>query len=132
MTPTEKIIETAIKEKVDIVGLSGLITPSLEEMAHVAGEMEKAGLKVPLLIGGATTSKIHTAVKIAPNYTGPVVHVKDASVNTHVVAQLMSATQRPAYVESINEEYQALRAKQKQKTDLLSLDDAKKKRPNLF
>ena len=132
MTPTEKIIETAIKEKVDIVGLSGLITPSLEEMAHVAGEMEKAGLKVPLLIGGATTSKIHTAVKIAPNYTGPVVHVKDASVNTSVVSQLMSATQRPAYVESINEEYQALRAKQKQKTDLLSLDDAKKKRPNLF
>ncbi|MFM2290202.1 MAG: hypothetical protein RIS29_15, partial [Bacteroidota bacterium] len=132
MTPTEKIIETAIKEKVDIVGLSGLITPSLEEMAHVAGEMEKAGLKVPLLIGGATTSKIHTAVKIAPNYTGPVVHVKDASVNTSVVSQLMSATQRLAYVESINEEYQALRAKQKQKTDLLSLDDAKKKRPNLF
>lgn len=132
MTPTEKIIETAIKEKVDIVGLSGLITPSLEEMAHVAGEMEKAGLKVPLLIGGATTSKIHTAVKIAPNYSGPVVHVKDASVNTSVVSQLMSTTQRPVYVESINEEYQTLRAKQKQKTELLSLDDAKKKRPNLF
>ena len=90
MTPTEKIIQTAIDEKVDIVGLSGLITPSLEEMTVVASEMEKAGLRIPLLIGGATTSKIHTAVKIAPNYKGPVVHVKDASVNTHVVSQLMS------------------------------------------
>lgn len=132
MTPTEKIIETAIQEKVDIVGLSGLITPSLEEMAHVAGEMEKAGLRVPLLIGGATTSKIHTAVKIAPNYHGPVVHVKDASVNTSVVAQLMSDAQRSGYVESIEHEYQQLRDKQTQKAALLSLDDAKKKKPNLF
>ena len=97
MTPTDKIIETAIREKVDIVGLSGLITPSLEEMTIVAAEMQKAGLTIPLLIGGATTSKIHTAVKIAPNYKGPVVHVKDASVNTHVVAQLMSKANHVAY-----------------------------------
>ena len=132
MTPTEKIIQTAIDEKVDIVGLSGLITPSLEEMAHVAGEMEKAGLKVPLLIGGATTSKIHTAVKISPNYSGPVVYVKDASVNTSVVAQLMSEQQRPAFMENIHTEYQALRDKQTQKVQLLSKKKKKSKRPNLF
>jgi len=132
MTPTDKIIETAIREKVDIVGLSGLITPSLEEMTIVAAEMQKAGLTIPLLIGGATTSKIHTAVKISPNYSGPVVHVKDASVNTHVVAQLMSKANHVAYEADIALEYQALREKQTKKPDLLSLDEAKKKRPNLF
>lgn len=132
MTPTEKIIQTAIDEKVDMVGLSGLITPSLEEMAHVATEMQKAGLSIPLLIGGATTSKVHTAVKIAPNYGGPVVYVKDASVNTHVVAQLMSKTQHVAYEAGIAAEYQALRDKQTKKADLLSLDEAKKRKPNLF
>ena len=132
MTPTEKIIQTAIDEKVDMVGLSGLITPSLEEMAHVATEMQKAGLSIPLLIGGATTSKVHTAVKIAPNYGGPVVYVKDASVNTHVVAQLMSKTQHVAYEAGIAAEYQSLREKQTKKADLLSLDEAKKRKPNLF
>ena len=132
MTPTDKIIETAIRENVDIVGLSGLITPSLEEMAHVAGEMEKAGLKIPLLIGGATTSKIHTAVKISPNYSGPVVHVKDASVNTHVVAQLMSKANHVAYEAGIAAEYQLLRDKQTKSADLLSMEEAKKRKPNLF
>jgi len=132
MTPTEKIIETAIKEKVDIVGLSGLITPSLEEMAHVAIEMKKAGLQIPLLIGGATTSKIHTAVKIAPNYNGPVVHVKDASVNTSIVAQLMNENQRPVFMEGINNEYQKLREKQNTKKELLSIDEARKRKPDLF
>ncbi|HLP06200.1 MAG TPA: homocysteine S-methyltransferase family protein [Paludibacter sp.] len=132
MTPTEKIIETAIREKVDIVGLSGLITPSLEEMTVVASEMEKAGLRIPLLVGGATTSKIHTAVKIAPNYKGPVVHVKDASVNTHVVAQLMSEKNHKMYEAEIAAEYQSLRDKQTKKEDLLSLDEAKKRKPNLF
>ncbi len=132
MTPTEKIIQTAIDEKVDMVGLSGLITPSLEEMTIVAAEMQKAGLTIPLLIGGATTSKIHTAVKIAPNYNGPVVYVKDASVNTLVVAQLMSKTQHLAYEAGIAAEYQALREKQTKKADLLSLDEAKKRKPNLF
>lgn len=132
MTPTEKIIQTAIDEKVDIVGLSGLITPSLEEMCHVAAEMQKAGLKVPLLIGGATTSKIHTAVKIAPNYNGPVVHVKDASVNTYVVSQLMNAKTLPLYMADVNAEYEQLREKQTKKAALLSLDEAKSKRPNLF
>ena len=132
MVPTEKIIRTAIEEKVDIIGLSGLITPSLEEMTIVASEMQKAGLTVPLLIGGATTSKIHTAVKIAPNYKGPVVYVKDASVNTHVVAQLMSEKNHTAYEAGIAAEYQILRDKQIKKVDLLSLDEAKKRRPNLF
>jgi len=132
MVPTEKIIRVAIEEKVDIVGLSGLITPSLEEMTIVAAEMQKAGLTVPLLIGGATTSKIHTAVKIAPNYKGPVVYVKDASVNTHVVAQLMSEKNHSAYEAEIAAEYQVLREKQTQKADLLSLTEAKKRKPNLF
>ena len=132
MVPTEKIVRTAIEENVDIVGLSGLITPSLEEMTIVASEMKKAGLKVPLLIGGATTSKIHTAVKISPNYDGPVVHVKDASVNTFVVAQLMSKKNQTEYVASIEKEYEALRQKQTKKPDLLSLETAKKMKPNLF
>ena len=132
MVPTEKIIQTAIEEKVDILGLSGLITPSLEEMCHVAAEMEKAGLNIPLLIGGATTSKVHTAVKIAPNYKGPVVYVKDASVNTFVVSQLMSKTANYNFVAEIQAEYQILREKQTKKADLLSLDDAKKRKPNLF
>jgi 5-methyltetrahydrofolate--homocysteine methyltransferase len=132
MTPTETIIRRAIEEKVDIVGLSGLITPSLEEMTIVATEMEKAGLKIPILIGGATTSKIHTAVKIAPNYSGSVIHVKDASVNTHVVAQLMSKKNQQAYKDSIAAEYEVLRNKQTKKQDLLSLEEAKKMRPNLF
>jgi 5-methyltetrahydrofolate--homocysteine methyltransferase len=132
MTPTEKIIETAIREKVDIIGLSGLITPSLEEMTVVAAAMEKAGLKIPLLIGGATTSKIHTAVKIAPNYKGPVVYVKDASINTFIVSQLMSEKAHYNFVAEINAEYQTLRDKQTRKVDLLSLEEAKKRKPNLF
>jgi len=132
MTPTEKIIETAIREKVDIIGLSGLITPSLEEMTVVAAAMEKAGLRIPLLIGGATTSKIHTAVKIAPNYKGPVVYVKDASINTYIVAQLMSEKNQYNFIAEIEAEYKALREKQIKKIDLLSLEDAKKRKPNLF
>ena len=132
MTPTEKIIQTAIDEQVDIIGLSGLITPSLEEMCNVAAEMEKAGLKVPLLIGGATTSKLHTAVKIAPNYKGPVVYVKDASINTFVVSQLMSDKTHYNFVAEIQAEYHNLRQKQVQKADLLSFEEAKKRKPKLF
>ena len=81
MVPAEQIVETAIREKVDIVGLSGLITPSLEEMVHVVTELQRAGLDVPVMIGGATTSKLHTALKIAPVYHAPVVYMKDASQN---------------------------------------------------
>jgi len=132
MVPTDRIIKTAIEEKVDMLGLSGLITPSLEEMCVVASEMEKAGLKIPLLIGGATTSKIHTAVKISPNYTGPVVYVKDASVNTHIVAQLMNKKTITEFTAGITEEYKSLREKQKQKINLLSLEEAKQRKPMLF
>ena len=132
MVPTDKIIRTAIEEKVDMLGLSGLITPSLEEMTNVAAEMEKAGLRIPLLIGGATTSKIHTAVKIAPNYSAPVVYVKDASVNTNIVASLMNAKTSAAYAASVAEEYEQLRNKQTKKADLLPLEDAKRRKPALF
>ncbi|MDO9155184.1 MAG: homocysteine S-methyltransferase family protein [Paludibacter sp.] len=131
MVPTEKIIRTAIDEKVDILGLSGLITPSLEEMSHVASEMEKAGLRIPLLIGGATTSKIHTAIKIAPHYKGPVVYVKDASVNTSIVARLMNADTHNNFVSEIDAEYRLLREKQPKKTELLSLNEARSRKPNL-
>jgi 5-methyltetrahydrofolate--homocysteine methyltransferase len=104
MVPAEQIIQTAIKEQVDIVCLSGLIIPSLEEMCHVAGEMQKANLQVPLLIGGATTSKIHTAVKIAPLYDGAVIHVKDASLNTSATIQLMNPNAKVPFVQRIQEE----------------------------
>ncbi len=109
MVPYAKILETAKQQKADMIGLSGLITPSLEEMCTVAAEMERAGLNLPLLIGGATTSKIHTAVKIAPNYSGPVVHVVDASRAVGVAGSLVSETQRVPLVEATQAEYQKLR-----------------------
>ncbi|KAJ1916021.1 hypothetical protein H4219_004010 [Mycoemilia scoparia] len=109
MTPCEKIIEAAIKEKADVIGLSGLITPSLDEMIHVAKEMERAGLKIPLLIGGATTSKTHTAVKISPRYTEPVIHVLDASRSVVVVSSLLDKESKEDFVEEINEEYEEVR-----------------------
>ncbi|HCT31012.1 MAG TPA: methionine synthase, partial [Bacteroidales bacterium] len=109
MVPSEKIIGTAIAEKVDIIGLSGLITPSLEEMAHVATEMERKGLNIPLILGGATTSKLHTALKIDPNYSGAVIHVKDASQAGGVVAELLNENTRSNYILSIKKEYSVLR-----------------------
>jgi 5-methyltetrahydrofolate--homocysteine methyltransferase len=111
MVPYAKILETARDENADIIGLSGLITPSLEEMASVASEMQRQGFTVPLLIGGATTSKVHTAVKIAPNYEAPAVHVLDASRSVGVVAALMSDTLRDDLVTSVSDEYAAIRAK---------------------
>jgi 5-methyltetrahydrofolate--homocysteine methyltransferase len=111
MVPAARILEQAQLHKVDIIGLSGLITPSLGEMAHVAGEMESAGLKIPLLIGGATTSEMHTAVKIAPGYTSPVVHVRDASRATSVVASLLSAERKTDFVRIVDEKYESLRIK---------------------
>ncbi|XP_071078778.1 methionine synthase-like isoform X1 [Haliotis cracherodii] len=109
MTPCEKILETAIQEKADIVGLSGLITPSLEEMIHVAKEMDRIGMKLPLLIGGATTSKQHTAVKIAPRYKQPTIHVLDASKSVVVCSALMDETAFEEYTEDISEEYEEIR-----------------------
>jgi len=111
MVPSQKILATAREVGADAVGLSGLITPSLEEMAHVASEMTREGFAVPLLIGGATTSRVHTAVKIAPNYTGgPTVYVPDASRAVGVVASLLSAEQRDAYVAEVAKDYATIRA----------------------
>ena len=133
MVPAEKIVETAIREKVDIVGLSGLITPSLEEMVHVVTELQRVGLDIPVMIGGATTSKLHTALKIAPVYHAPVVYMKDASQNALVAAKLLNREQRPAFVEALNEEYQALREKNRQKTvQTVSLAEAQKNKLNLW
>jgi 5-methyltetrahydrofolate--homocysteine methyltransferase len=106
MVPATKIIETAKSEGADIIGLSGLITPSLDEMSHLAGELERQGMSVPLLIGGATTSRVHTAVKIDPNYRGgPVVHVNDASRAVGVVSSLLSPDRRQAYAAEVRAEY---------------------------
>ena len=109
MVPTDKILETARREKVDVIGLSGLITPSLDEMVHVAKEMKRQGFEVPLLIGGATTSRMHTAVKIAPEFERGVVHVLDASRSVTVVGQLLSADQKPEFLRTIKTEYQKLK-----------------------
>ncbi len=112
MVPCEKILDTAEAEGADIIGLSGLITPSLDEMVHVASEMERRGFDKPLLIGGATTSKAHTAVKIEPAYNrGQTVYVVDASRSVNVVSALLSAEQRPAYVSQIQEEYEKIRTR---------------------
>lgn len=109
MVPCETILRTAIEEKVDIIGLSGLITPSLDEMVHVAKEMERQGFSLPLLIGGATTSKAHTAVKIEPNYSGPVTYVQNASRTVGVVAALLSDKQRDEFVARTRKEYEIVR-----------------------
>ncbi len=126
MVPTDLILDTAEKEKVDIIGLSGLITPSLEIMTEVAREMEQRQMKLPLLIGGATTSKIHTAVKIEPEYSGPVVHVKDASRSTTVVAALLNSDEE--FVNEVREEYAQIRSFQEQRNprQYLSLTEARK------
>lgn len=127
MVPPEKIIETVIREQPDIVGLSGLITPSLEEMAVVAAEMEKAGFRMPLLIGGATTSKLHTALKIEPKYSrGAVVYVKDASQSPGVVANLLNHETNGNYSQQVRDEYAALRENSTdRKVELVSLEEAR-------
>jgi 5-methyltetrahydrofolate--homocysteine methyltransferase len=110
MVPAQKILETARRENADIIGLSGLITPSLDEMCHVAAELEREGFKVPLLIGGATTSRVHTAVKITPNYAlGQTIYVADASRAVGVVSSLMSDAERGPYVEKVRKEYVKIR-----------------------
>jgi 5-methyltetrahydrofolate--homocysteine methyltransferase len=115
MVPTQKILDTARAEKVDAIGLSGLITPSLDEMVHVAAEMEREGFDIPLLIGGATTSRVHTAVKIHPQYAkGQVVYVNDASRAVGVVSSLLSADQKPGYVADIRAEYEKVAQKHAQ------------------
>ncbi|HUW50748.1 MAG TPA: methionine synthase [Sulfuricella sp.] len=117
MVPAARILQAAIDEKADIIGLSGLITPSLEEMTHVAKEMERLGMKQPLLIGGATTSPAHTAVKIAPHYSGPVIYVKDASRAVGVCSNLLSDDLRNAYVQGIADEYVAIRERHQNRSN---------------
>lgn len=131
MVPAQDILAAAKREGADIIGLSGLITPSLEEMAKVASEMERQGFSLPLLIGGATTSKAHTAVKIEPRYRGPVVHVADASRAVGAVGGLMDPAGREGYWAGVREEYRELREKrqiQMQKTQFLSLGEARKRK----
>src|SRR5436190_2875783 len=109
MVPAQRILDTALAEKADIIGLSGLITPSLEEMAHVAREMQRQGFTLPLLIGGATTSRVHTAVKIAPHYASPIVYVPDASRSVSVCSNLLSNDLNREYVQSVREDYERIR-----------------------
>lgn len=126
MVPTETIIQTAIDEKVDIIGLSGLITPSLEEMVAVASEMKKRNLDIPLMVGGATTSKIHTAVKIAPAYDNEVIHVKDASLSAAVVGKLVNDEKRADYAKEVTADYEEVREKYAGKnTKFVSLETAR-------
>jgi 5-methyltetrahydrofolate--homocysteine methyltransferase len=129
MVPTNKIINKAIEASVDVIGLSGLITPSLEEMVNVASELERQNLKFPLLIGGATTSKTHTAVKIVPNYSGPVIHVLDASRSVGVLNALLSNEQnKTAFVEKTQEDYDRIRSNhsnRKAKKVYISLEEAR-------
>ena len=133
MVPAEMIVRKAIEEKVDIIGLSGLITPSLEEMAHVAVELKRAGLDIPIMIGGATTSKLHTALKIAPVYGGPVIHMKDASQNALVAARLLNPESSSEFVERLNKEYEDLRLKNSAKqVKTVSLEEAQKNKLNLW
>ncbi len=128
MVSADKILQRAKEENADIIGLSGLITPSLDEMVHVAAEMERLGFDKPLLIGGATTSKIHTAVKIAPVYSGPVVHVLDASKSVAVSSALLSDDQKAAFVKGIGEEYNEMRnshARRRADVELIALEEAR-------
>ncbi|MDB4303234.1 methionine synthase [Desulfosarcina sp.] len=134
MVPAEKILQAVEDENADLLGLSGLITPSLEEMVHVAKEMERRGLKIPLLIGGATTSEIHTAVKIEPNYSAPVIHVRDASKGVGVSAKLISKENREAYALEIKEKYKGIVKKHessKTKSKYISYEKAKANKLNI-
>lgn len=131
MVPAEKILDTALEKNVDVIGLSGLITPSLDEMAHVAKEMERRKMNLPLLIGGATTSRIHTAVKIAPQYSQPVVHVLDASRSVPVVSELLGSESRKIFAEKIFIEYETLREDHKKKRSgkqFISINEARNNR----
>ncbi len=131
MVPAQKILDTAKAERADVIGLSGLITPSLDEMVNFATEMERQGLDIPLLIGGATTSRAHTAVKVTPKYHGPVVWVKDASRSVPVVAALLSDEQRPRLLADVKADYDALRARHAAKQNdrpMLSLEKARANR----
>jgi len=134
MVPPEKIIETAVKENVDIIGLSGLITPSLDEMVYLAREMDKLNISIPIMIGGATTSRAHTAVKIAPQYRETVVHVNDASRAVTVAGNLLNANTKTDYAKNIREEYDNLREgylNRSRDKDFLTIEEARKNKLQL-
>jgi 5-methyltetrahydrofolate--homocysteine methyltransferase len=134
MVPADRIIDTAIAEKVDIIGLSGLITPSLDEMVHVAREMERRGVKLPLLIGGATTSKLHTAIRVAPAYSQPTAHVIDASRAVGVVSDLLSVDRQEAFSSALAAEQQRLREEYKSRegdVSYLTLEEARRHRTTI-
>ena len=134
MVPPQKILDTAREHDADVIGLSGLITPSLDEMVTVAAEMERQGWTVPLLVGGATTSRAHTAVKIDQRYSGPVVWVKDASRSVPVVSALLSHSRRETLLADVKQDYDALRARHAAKANerpLISLEEARKNRPRI-
>jgi len=134
MVPPEKIIEAAVRENVDIIGLSGLITPSLDEMVYLAKEMDKLNIKIPVMIGGATTSRAHTAVKIAPEYKETVVHVNDASRAVTVASNLLQAETKVAYAKTVREEYDKLREgylSRSRDKNFLSIEEARKNKLQL-
>jgi 5-methyltetrahydrofolate--homocysteine methyltransferase len=132
MVPADRILEAATEEEVDIIGLSGLITPSLDQMVHLAKEMQRTGFDIPLLIGGATTSKAHTAIKIVQHYqAGPTVHVLDASRAVGVVGKLLDPKRKDAFIEEVEAEYEAereRRAGRRERTELLSIDEARRRK----
>lgn len=134
MVPAETIVDAVKKYNVDAVGLSGLITPSLDEMINVVRLMKQNGINIPVMIGGATTSKKHTAVKIAPEYDGPVIYVKDASQNVPVLKKILNKDMHDDYLAQINAEYENIRNKTNNATseDLMSLENARKNKPNFF
>lgn len=133
MVPAAQIVRKAVEEKVDLIGLSGLITPSLEEMVNVAKELRKAGLEIPIMIGGATTSVLHVALKIAPVYGGPVVWMKDAAQNAIAAAKLLDQQQKDEYGQRLEEQYEQLRNEYNDKQqNILPIEEARKKKKNFF
>ena len=133
MVPTETIVDKAIEEKVDIIGLSGLITPSLEEMVNVARALEERNANIPIMIGGATTSELHTALKIAPVYHGPVLWMKDASQNVIASARLLNPDTRAELTDELDKKYAELRSEKGEgESSMVSLEEARKRKPNYF
>ena len=133
MVPAAQIVRKAVEEKVDLIGLSGLITPSLEEMVNVAEELRKAGLEIPIMIGGATTSVLHVALKIAPVYGGPVVWMKDAAQNAIAAAKLLDQQQKDEYGQRLEKQYEQLRNEYNDKQqNILPIEEARKKKKNFF
>ena len=133
MVPADQIVQKIQESNADVVGLSGLITPSLEEMINTVKEMERAGIHIPVLIGGATTSELHVALKIAPEYNGPVIWMKDASQSAQILSKLMNTDERTIYWKQLQERYNTLReGYQQEQQRILSLDDARKNKLNLF